>query len=443
MIDGARCNASNASGCGGSFPTIPVGPDPNAGLVIDDALHTMYVIAGPQDLVSAVDTTHCRAADTSGCDRTWPTMQTGESPFWSDLDPRTHTLYTANFASGSVSVLDASTCSALRRDGCRHEVPTLDAGAGVANMGIDRELHTIYADDPNEHTLALFDSARCTPTRCVRHVEPVPGVSGPADVAVDEDTHTIYIVNQDDRNVALLDASTCNVSRSGGCAPVGAPVPIPGHPLNLAIDPRTHAVYVTGVEDSRLYRIDGAHCRIGDRSHCATTSGAVGDSPVGVELDLGTGTIYTANDSGTVSVIDAAHCCAAKATVTTGAASQDAAFDPGTRTLYVANFGGDTDPGSVSAVDTRACNARTIAGCGQTPRTLAVGHGPISVTVDPASHVAYTADILHGTVSVLEPGARAPRFIATSFFPLDVLLDGGKLYVTSGFARTLSVVPLG
>ena len=153
---------------------------------------------------------------------------------------------------------------------------------GGANLAIDRKVHTIYASAGNEHELALLDSERCTPRRCVRHVEPVPGVSGPSNVAVDEGTQTIYVLNQDDNSIALLDPATCNVSRSGGCAPVGTPVSVPGHPVQLEVDPRSHAVYVTAVEAGLLYRIDGAHCRIGDRSRCTPVSGAVGAAPVGV-----------------------------------------------------------------------------------------------------------------------------------------------------------------
>ena len=147
--------------------------------------------------------------------------------------------------------------------------------------------------------------------------------------------------------------------------------------------------------------------------------------------------------AGTVSVVDATHCCAARATVTVGTSPQDAAFDPGTRELYVANFGEEEGPGSLSVVDTHACNARIVSGCGQTPRTLPTGRGPLAVSVDPGTHDVYTADVFRGTVSVLEPGARAPRSIATGFFPLDVLLNDGTLYVTSGFDRTLTVAPLG
>ena len=144
-------------------------------------------------------------------------------------------------------------------------------------------------------------------------------------------------------------------------------------------------------------------------------------------------------------MVDGRRCCAAKATVTVGRRPQDSAFDPGTRTLYVANFG-EEEPGSVSVVDTRACNARVTSGCGQTPKTLATGRGPIAVSVDPDSHAVYTGDTLHATVSTLDGRTcnalrtdgcgRAPRSTATGYFPRDVLLDGPALYVTSSFDQT-------
>ena len=145
VLDGARCNATNQSGCGDPAPTIPVGPGAGAGLVVDDALHTLYVIAQAQDLLTVVDTARCRAADTSGCDRAWPTLQTAGSPHWSDIDPRTHTLYVAAFADDALSVLDATACSALRQNGCRHPAAAFDTGVDVGSLTIDRPLHTIYA----------------------------------------------------------------------------------------------------------------------------------------------------------------------------------------------------------------------------------------------------------------------------------------------------------
>ena len=159
----------------------------------------------------------------------------------------------------------------------------------MQTLALDCVVHTLYVGGPNQHTLELLDSARCTisrPERCTRDSEPVPGVSGPYDLAVDESTRTLYATNLDDGTVMLIEPATCNVSRTGGCAPVGPAIAIPATPHALAIDPGSHAVYVTGVNGNRLYRIDGAHCRIGDRIRCTPISGPVGETPIRVALDL-------------------------------------------------------------------------------------------------------------------------------------------------------------
>jgi YVTN family beta-propeller protein len=452
VIDAARCNGAVTSGCGDDARLIPVAPSPEAGMAVDQASHTLFVTSPDTDLMTVVDTTHCRAGDGSGCDRDWPALQTGGQPFWTAFDQRTRTLYTANFADDGLGVLDASACSAVRTGGCRDEAPALDVNAGVGNLALSRSHHTVYAADSNEHQVVMLDSNRCTPARCVRRTEPVPGISGPADIAVDDGTDTIYVTSQDDSTVTVLDAATCNVSRSGGCAPVGAPIPIERRPLQVTVDPRSHAVYVSAVESNRLYRIDGAHCRIGDRSRCTPVFGTVGDLPVGVEIDPATSTVYTANDSGTVSVVDGRRCCAAIAAVTVGRRPQDLAFDAGTRTLYVANFGED-EPGTVSVIDTRACNARVTSGCAKTPATLASGRGPLAISVDPERHAVWVGDTLHATVSRLDGRtcnasrtdgcARAPSFTATALFPRDLLLVGDSLYVTSAFDRTVQILPAG
>jgi DNA-binding beta-propeller fold protein YncE len=455
VVDGRRCNAVVTSGCGAAAPATAVGPGPDAGLAVDVATHTVYVVSDAEALLSVLDTTHCRAGDATGCDRDWPTLRTGRAPFWIEFDPHTHTLYTPNFIDDTVSVLDATSCSALRRDGCRRVAPVIASGSGSGEVAIDRKVHTLYAADSNLHQLTLVDIARCSaarPQRCTSRVEPVPGLSGPSDVAVDEATQTIYATNQFDETVALLDPSTCNVNRTGGCAPVGAAIPIPGRPIDLAIDPRTHAVYVTAAHANLLYRIDGAHCRIGDRTGCSPLSGPVGETPIGVAFDGVTGTVYTANISGTVSVVDAAHCCAAKTTFAVGLGPQDLVLDPGARTLYVANFDSD-GPGNLSVVDIRTCNAHDTSGCSRTHPRLAAQRGTLGIDVDPDTHAVYTADVLHASVSTLDGRTcnalrtdgceRVPRSRDTVFFPVRVLLDAPAhtLYVTSQYSRTIEVLP--
>jgi DNA-binding beta-propeller fold protein YncE len=83
--------------------------------------------------------------------------------------------------------------------------------------------------------------------------------------------------------------------------------------------------------------------------------------------------------------------------VMVGNTPQDAAFDPATRTVYVANQNANT----LSVVDARRCNARDTAGCTQTAPTVAAGSGPFGLAIDDATHTVYVADSGSSTVSVI------------------------------------------
>src|SRR5262249_19712131 len=141
-----------------------------------------------------------------------------------------------------------------------------------------------------------------------------------------------------------------------------------------------------------------------------------------------TGTLYVANASGTVAVVDGRRCNAADTsrcnapptTVRVGSNPQFLAVDEKTHTVYVANSGADT----VSVLDTRVCSARRRAGCkvvatvkaGALPFTLAVndltgtsevapqtpvGISPRRVVVDEATNTVYVTNAGSNSVAML------------------------------------------
>ena len=66
-------------------------------------------------------------------------------------------------------------------------------------------------------------------------------------VAVDPGTHTVYVTNVDDNTVAVIDGSTRTVT---------ATVPVGKHPDEVAVDPGTHTVYVTNFKDNTVSVIE-------------------------------------------------------------------------------------------------------------------------------------------------------------------------------------------
>jgi YVTN family beta-propeller protein len=140
--------------------------------------------------------------------------------------------------------------------------------------------------------------------------------------------------------------------------------------------------------------------------------------------------------------------------VLAGAGEQDAAFDPQTRTVYVANSFDNT----LSVVDARRCNARDTAGCGQTAPTVAAGNGPFFVGIDDATHTLYVADSNSDTVSVINAATcnaantsgcgQTPATLTVGRGPTNVAVDPvtNTIYVTNsglgvnGEGHTVSVI---
>ena len=118
-FDLRHCRADDLSGCATVEPGI-VTPFPKTGfehdlwVAIDTAHHTAYVTFHKDDAVLVVDTDLCNGARPSGCATLAPPQEihTGTDPQAISLDPRTHTLYTANLVDNTVSVIDASLCNA-------------------------------------------------------------------------------------------------------------------------------------------------------------------------------------------------------------------------------------------------------------------------------------------------------------------------------------------
>ena len=106
VADRDTCNAAVRSGCARVAPTTPVGTDPTFA-VLDSETHTLHIANGSDSTLSAVDTTRCRASDTRGCDRRWPTRQTGAAPDRIQLDRATGTLFTSDFFAAAVRIYEA------------------------------------------------------------------------------------------------------------------------------------------------------------------------------------------------------------------------------------------------------------------------------------------------------------------------------------------------
>jgi DNA-binding beta-propeller fold protein YncE len=301
---------------------------------------------------------------------------------------------------------------------------TLDGSPGfppVADPSTDTVYVPIQCQDPTtvgscnqtaSRVLDLIDSATCNSRRtadCHVVATAAAGVE-PITATFDPGTDTVYVGDAlGGGAVTVVDGATCNVSVTSGCARSVATVKLGGaFPAALALDPATGTLYVaspTGVVDV----LDVSHCNATTTTSCGAPVRSIADDqgPIGVDVDIATDTVYTANGANelnnTVSVIDGATCNAGQSSgcgqtptkVTVGTSPQWDVVDQTTNTVYVAN----ALSGSVSLINGAACNGTDTSGCGQTPPAVLTGRGDNFLGLDASRHTLFSLNQDNGTVS--------------------------------------------
>jgi DNA-binding beta-propeller fold protein YncE len=429
-FDLRHCNASDLAGCATQTPgTVIVAPPAEAffevafSLVVDAPLHTVYVVNQKDDTVSAVNADVCNASHLSACATLQPpTIHTGEDPESIALNPTTQTLYTANQDTNDVSVIDASRCNATNTSGCRKAPPAVPL-SGPGALAADPAVATVYVATDTD-TLSMIDSKSCNAVRhqgCPRTPPTVNVGAGPSGIAVDPKTHTVYVADLGSGptgTVSVLDAATCNATTTSGCENVRT-LPVPGgNALGVAVDAATDTVYVT-------------------------TAPASGPNTVTV---FNGATCNATNSSG---------CTQAPHSVTVGLGAAALAVDTVTDTVYVANFAGFAG-NTVSVIDGTTCNAANTTGCTNAPQTITVGPvftGPDGVAIDQATDTIYVADLENGEgsgmVSVINGATcnaatsagcgQTPQNVTVGFGPAGIAFDGANRSVVVANIEDTSV----
>ncbi len=421
VIDARRCNARDASHCGGPWPTLTVGNNPSR-VAVDIATDTVYVSDNADNTVSVIDGATCNALTTAGCGQTPATVPVGSSPFGLFADDANHTLYVSNYGDGTVSMIDTATCDATNLIGCPSAPPaTVTVGGNPGDVDVNPDTHTVYV--ANLTGLSVFDADTCNATHTAGcsavGQAPVPACNsngcGPYSAKVDAVNDTIY-ESDGTTTVFVFDGRTCNAGDLAGCAGDTpgevTPFPEPGFEVDVwvAVDAALHTVYVTYQKDDALILIDTNACNGSHLAACASVRPQeihTATDPESVALDDATQTLYTANQlSDDVSVIDPARCDARTSSGCRARApevpinSSGLAADPAVRTTYATS-----SEHTVSLIDTVTCNALETAGCTHTPPTTAVGNDPDAVAVDRATHTVYVAGAdsqTGGTITVLD-----------------------------------------
>jgi DNA-binding beta-propeller fold protein YncE len=422
-FDLRHCNASDLAGCASDKPgTVTVAPPADAGfavalwLVADAPLHTVYVVNQKDDTLSAVNTNVCNGSHLAACARLRPpTIHSGEDPESVALNPQTQTLYTANQVTSDVSVIDAARCNATITRGCRRPPPAV-ALPGAGGSAADPAAGTVYVTT-GPHTVSMINSRICNASRltgCARRPTRARVGTGPNSVAVNPRTHTVYVASAAGTTgtVTVLNDQTCNAANTTGCTNAHTLRVPGGNAAAIAVNPATDTIYVA-------------------------------TAPPGGPAPPATPSTVSVFNGATCNAATSAGCGQVPHTATVGFDASALAVNPATDTIYVANFSQKHAPfagNTVSVIDGITCNATDTSGCANTPQTITVGPAfttPAGVAIDQAADTIYVANLENGegngTVSVINGAicnattttgcGHTPPTVTVGFGPTAVAFD--------------------
>ena len=409
----AACNARHHTRCAPAAPTLATGAQP-AFVLADAATDTVYVANVVDNTVSVLSGAACNATDQRGCRRLAPSVPQDE--YLMSADPATNTIYAGNFSQPQIDVINGATCQARQLAGCA-PVAEIPMASSQANVGsIDHATHTLYASNPLSDTVAVINTATCNAentTSCAARPPTVKIGRFPNAPAVNTATQTMYVSYGSTGNrVAVVNAATCNATDTSGCGQTPAVVKAGQGTFVLAVSAATDTVYGPNVSSDTVAVINGATCNATDHSGCGhlAATAKAGSGPFGVAVNDRTHTVYVTNNAGgdspgTVSVINSATCngtmtagCAGPfPTMATGRSPLLAVVDARTGTVYVT----DNASAAVTILNGSRCNASDTSGCGKGGREQSVGSQPLGLAINPCTRTVYVSQIFQpGSLSI-------------------------------------------
>jgi len=337
-----------------------------------------------------------------------PVVAVGGFPTGIAVDPSNQTVYVAAGNSNSLSMFAESSCKPIGGAQCADPKSIGTGGEDPIGVVADPALGTLYVVNGGSNTLAVIGTAECDASEqsgCSAAPRQVPVPGGPEFLALDAATQTVYLADTTSGTVSVFDAQTCNARTSTGCDHPLATVPVGAGAFPIAVDQDTNTVYVGTNQGVAV--VDGSTCRGSDIIGCSKDPATIPLSimPAGIAVDDANRTLYVSGESGSVAVVNMSACKGSKTTgcgrastmVSVGSDARGAALDSATSTLYVANAGSDT----VSMVDTSRCNASTLAGCGDAPKSVPVGSSPRRIAIGQSSGTAFVVNVMGNNVSLL------------------------------------------
>ncbi|WP_054943672.1 YncE family protein [Paenibacillus ihuae] len=184
--------------------------------------------------------------------------------------------------------------------------------------------------------------------------------------------------------LVLLIGSFIPVPQSIWAAPKLNNITLEKQPWEMAVNPVTNKIYVVNNNDESVTVIDGASNK--------TMEVAVGSLPHSIAVNSITNKIYVTNNwSNSVTVIDGAN--NETTTVAVGESPSTLAVNPVTNKIYVVNQGKRISDEHYDPVYKKGTNNITVIdGVSNKTTTIATGHRPTYVVVNPVTNKIYVSN---------------------------------------------------
>lgn len=270
------------------------------------------------------------------------------------VNPSTHKVYAVNGVAGTVSVIN-------ELPGAAHVVRV---GEDPVSLAVNRVTNRIYVVNANSDSVSVIDGKRDAVIATIQ----IGKGSYPYAVAVDDAANVAYVTSTYSNALTVIDGATndAHTLKTGSAD-------------GIAVDPRTHAIFLTTYEDPNV--------RIVNPTTGAVSKVAVGPHLWGIVFDPTLDTVFLAHTltNNIVALDEKTH---AVITVPAGSIPCALGVNPDTQKLYAVNYGDRT----VSVID-----ARTL----KVLATLPVGAHPQAIVVDSLHNRIYVANVHGNSVTAI------------------------------------------
>lgn len=299
-------------------------------LAVDERTGLVFVLntSNPPQSIFVLDARTCGVVDSFGAFK---------EPASLVLDDKLHQAYVGDVASSSVSVINTTGWSAMRK---------VSVGRRPTAIAVAQGTNHAFVVDTQGNRVAMLDAKSGSVIRRT------PVGTDPVAIAVDDGTQRVFVANYRARDVSVLDTQTGAIVKT---------VTVGHNPGALAVDARLGRVLVANGTSASVTILDS-------RSGAALKTIPVGNAPIALATDSRSGQAYVVNrDDNTVTVVDTRK-GVKLATLTVGTSPDLIAVDEGHGRVYVGNHSAN----SISVIDVRTRQVVQTISTSGTPQALAV-----------------------------------------------------------------------